>query len=250
MERLSDRYQVLAADLYGYGRSPAWNGDRALSLEDEVALIEPLLRHAGGPVHLIGHSYGAAVALRVALRHPQQVRSLSVYEPVLFSLLSTQGYRHPAAKEIQEIRCQIDAALRRRKAERAARVFVDYWSGAGSFAALAAATRDKIAAAMDKVQLNFGTADVDSVPLSTYRGIQIPTLYLHGAHSPWSTRQIAALLGFSLPRADVCILEGLGHMGPLTHPERVNGLIEGFLQHVDTQAIADAAAAQPESRVA
>ena len=40
------------------------------------------------------------------------------------------------------------------------------------------------------------------------------------------------LLAERLPRAEVIELEGLGHLGPITHPQRVTEPIEAFLQKV------------------
>ena len=73
-------------DLYGHGVQSEWCGESPLTLADEVALVEPIL-HEGGRVHLVGHSYGAAVALKAAQLHPYAVRSLVVYEPVMFRWL-------------------------------------------------------------------------------------------------------------------------------------------------------------------
>ena len=42
MDRLAGRHRVLAPDLYGSGKSPAWPDGRALSLVDEVGLLEPV----------------------------------------------------------------------------------------------------------------------------------------------------------------------------------------------------------------
>ena len=70
MERLAGRFRSLAVDLYGYGQSPPWPDERPLSLTDEAALIEPVLEAVGDPVHVIGHSYGGAVALKAALVRP------------------------------------------------------------------------------------------------------------------------------------------------------------------------------------
>ena len=235
-QELSDRFRVVAVDLYGYGESPRWNGDRAHNLDDEVALIEPLLRRAGEPVHLVGHSYGGAVALRVALRHPEQVCSLTVYEPVAFSLLREAGVEHAAAREVCALRNAIDAQLAQGNPEAAARGFVDYWSGAGSFDQLTSERRARIAVVMHKVRQDFDALYGDSVPLAAYRQIQVPVLYLHGAASPRSTRHIAALLGLGMRQADVRILDGVGHMGPVTQPERVNELIEYFLEMIEGAA--------------
>src|SRR5947209_5190028 len=87
-ESLAARYRVVAVDAYDAGKSPGWAGEAPLRLRDEVALIEPLLRRAAAPVHLVGHSYGGAVALKAATLLPDLVRSVVAYEPTLFSLVS------------------------------------------------------------------------------------------------------------------------------------------------------------------
>ena len=65
--RLQDRFEVLAADLHGYGGTGDWRGPGQLTLSGEAALVAALMEHCGEPVHLVGHSYGGAVTLRVAL---------------------------------------------------------------------------------------------------------------------------------------------------------------------------------------
>src|SRR5512139_2504524 len=66
MDLLASEFHVLAPDLYDSGKSPAWRSDRVIRLQDEIALIEPALMRAGAPLALVGHSYGAAVALMAA----------------------------------------------------------------------------------------------------------------------------------------------------------------------------------------
>ena len=61
--RLSGDHHLLAPDALGAGKSPAWPAGRVVTLRDEVALLEPVLASVAGPVFLVGHSYGAAVAL-------------------------------------------------------------------------------------------------------------------------------------------------------------------------------------------
>ena len=58
----------------------------------------------------------------------------------------------------------------------------------------------------------------------------MPALCLMGACSPASSRAVSGLLVKTLPRAMAVELEGVGHMGPITHAGRVNALIE---QHLD-----------------
>ena len=47
IDRLAGRFRVLAVDLYGAGRSPAWPDARPLTLADEVALVEPVVAATG-----------------------------------------------------------------------------------------------------------------------------------------------------------------------------------------------------------
>src|SRR5262247_3146124 len=101
MDRLAPKFRVLAPDSYGAGKSPDWPSDRAIRPLDEVALIEPVLARAGSPLALVGHSYGAAVALITALANPGRVRAMALYEPTLFALLDAET---PAPNEAEGIR--------------------------------------------------------------------------------------------------------------------------------------------------
>ena len=64
--------------------------------------------------------------------------------------------------------------------------------------------------------------------LETFRTLAVPVLYMVGAKSPASPRGVARL-----PDVGVVEFAGLGHMGPVTHPEVVNGAVAEFLsRHV------------------
>jgi pimeloyl-ACP methyl ester carboxylesterase len=71
LETLAPSFHVLAADSLGAGQSPAWPAERAVGLRNEVALLEPVFARAGEPFALVGHSYGAAVALIAAASQPR-----------------------------------------------------------------------------------------------------------------------------------------------------------------------------------
>ena len=73
--RLTKRWTLLAPDRPGHGRSPRARQD----FETEAPLIADQL--LGEPVHLVGHSYGAIIAVLAAVRRPENVRSLTVIEP-------------------------------------------------------------------------------------------------------------------------------------------------------------------------
>src|SRR5215471_15822402 len=72
---------VFAPDLPGYGRSEQRSGPGLPGLADAAAMIGTVLGGSAERIHLVGHSYGAAVALRFAADHPERLLSLTLIEP-------------------------------------------------------------------------------------------------------------------------------------------------------------------------
>jgi pimeloyl-ACP methyl ester carboxylesterase len=227
--QLAGRYQVIAPDLYGAGDAPPWAAERELSLADEVALLDPVFEAAGESFHLVGHSYGGAVALRAALACPGRIRSLVLIEPVLFGLLLAEDPGQPAAREIAAVRDDTTTTARRGALECAAERFIDYWMGLGAWANMPSPRQIAAAQAMSGVVGEWSAVFAERPPLSAYESLNIPTLYLVGSQSPASAREVARLLTKSLPDVTTVEMEGAGHMAPLTHPDVVNAAIEAHI---------------------
>jgi pimeloyl-ACP methyl ester carboxylesterase len=230
MDRLAGRFRTVAVDLYGSGKSPDWSADRPLTLADEVALLEPIFGGVGDRFHLIGHSYDGAVALKAALADPWRLRSLILFEPVLFGLLNADDPAQPAAREITAVRDDTITAVDRGELDTAGARFVDYWTGAGAWAGMPDARRRLVATAMRKVKSEWHAVFEEPAPLSAFGALDVPALCLVGSDSPASSRAVARLLAKTLPRVTEVEIEGVGHMGPVTHPDRINALIEAHLE--------------------
>ena len=149
-ERLRPRFEVHAIDLYGHGRQPPWSGDRPPTVHDEAALALPAIE-AAGTVHLIGHSYGAAVALHLAAARPSQVRSLALYEALSFRLLAEDDPHGAAAHEVFGLAGLIRRLATEGHTEAAAERFVDYWSGGPVWARMPPERQRAIASRMPVV---------------------------------------------------------------------------------------------------
>lgn len=229
MERLSSRFHVLAPDSYGAGQSPEWPSDRVITLDDEADLIEPVLQRAGEPLVLVGHSYGAAVALRVALRRPARVRALLLYEPTLFSLIEAEGPAPNEADGIRDAVAAAAAALDRGDRSEAARCFIDYWMGPGSWARTPPERQPAIAASVLNVRRWAHALMGEPTPLEAFGALTMPVLVMTGARSTTSAHGVARRLIPALPNATAHVFPSLGHMGPITHGELVNEAIERFL---------------------
>jgi pimeloyl-ACP methyl ester carboxylesterase len=230
MDRLAPSFHVAAADSFGAGNSPPWPADRPVALRDELALLEPAFARAGERFSLVGHSYGAALALIAAVLRPHRVRSLALYEPTLFSLLDAQS---PPPNEADGIRTTVTSAVRELAAGNpgaAARHFIDYWVGVGAWASMPESRRGPIETSIINVQGWANALFSEPTPLSTFKTIEAPVLLMCGQDSPPSSRGVVRLLAGVLPGLRLVEFEGLGHMGPITHPEAVNPVIEAFLR--------------------
>ncbi|KFZ31610.1 hypothetical protein IDSA_02595 [Pseudidiomarina salinarum] len=228
---LSGAFDVLAVDLLGYGKAPAPEVDNpdAFRLADEIPRVVASVRAAGvdQPLHLIGHSYGAALALKIARERYLPVRSLALFEPVAFHVLDAD---EPARQEIDKIAGQMHQA----DAEAATRAFVDYWNQPGYFDALPERIRQGMLRQADKVTMDFAALMGEPCSADDYRQIQAPALLLSGAFSRHSAKEVAARLKQVLPQVETETL-ACGHMGPVTAPQLVNPHIISFLQqHTET----------------
>jgi pimeloyl-ACP methyl ester carboxylesterase len=229
MDRLAPRFHVLASDGYGAGKGPPWPTDRVVTLSDEAALLEPVLARAGDPFALVGHSYGAAVALLAALQRPHRTRCLVLYEPTLFALLDAQSPPPNDADGIRQTVASVALELMAGKCGAAAEHFIDYWMGAGTWARMPEPRRAPIEASILNARGWASALFGEPTPLSAFGALEVPVLLLVGKNSPASSRGVARLLAGTLPNAQVVELDGVGHMGPVTHPELINAAIENFL---------------------
>jgi len=254
-EQLQPAFRVCAIDLHGHGAQPAWHGAAPFSLAHEVKLVEPLLREAGR-VHLVGHSYGGAVALQLAVAHPGAVASLAAFEPMVYHWLMDAAPAQPrdapeeqmparAALSLAGVAHVAGEALLRGAPHDAAQVFVDFWAGAGSWQQMSAGQRDAVAGRMRAVHQQFGAVFRAGLSRSQVARVSAPMLLMSGERTVPVGRHVAAQLRAALPQAEHMTLPGMGHMGPVTHAREVNRRIVDFLHDQG-----DAALLQPLQRCA
>ncbi len=73
--------RILAPDLLGHGHS-SW--DAPWSIEAQVAgVVEVLDAHADGPVVVVGHSFGGALAVHLSRAEPERVSGLVLLDPAI-----------------------------------------------------------------------------------------------------------------------------------------------------------------------
>ncbi len=234
---LGPRYAVDAPEHYGCNSTGHWTGEHAFSLADEAQRTVDLIDRCAGKVHLVGHSYGGGVALHIALARPDRIASLSLYEPSVFHLLKAFG---PAAREafteITAITAKTGSGIVSGDYRSAAVAFIDYWGGVGTFASLRPAVQSALVRWIPKSPLDVRALIEEGTPLAAYAALDFPVLVMSGELAPAPTRQIAEMLPGLLADARTAVIEGAGHMGPMTHAEAVAAEIARHIRQAEEPA--------------
>ena len=235
---LPDRMQLWCPNFIGSTWTGHWSGDRAFTLADEAAPIISMIDALGRPVHLVGHSYGGAVALRVARERPDQIASMILYEPVALHVLKTAGEAGDAAlRDVATISATIDRAILSGDHRNAASQFVEYWGGPGAWAALRDEAQAVVIHYMPKAPLDFRAVSFERVPLAAYRQFKFPVMLLQGQHAHEPMRLVARRLADLLRCCSLQTIDGAGHMGPLTHANAVASLMAALIAQADDHGV-------------
>ena len=237
VERLAARYRVVAPDLVGYGESTPWRDGLQATDYDLVATFAHEL---GTPLHVIGHSYGGALALRAAMARGSRVTSVALIEPAAFLMLDRVADR-AALGEIEAVASRHLELVAAGDLDACAAHFMGYWIGAETWAAMAPETRARLTATMPKIATEFRLLFRDRDRYEARR-VRVPTLLVRGGRTTLAARAVIDRLDATLPRVDLVEVANAGHMVPVTHAARVNAAIETHLAQVEADTIFDAAA--------
>ena len=241
---LARRYRVFVPDLPGYGRSEDIFCGSGKGMTAQRLLVEALAERAGAQVHLVGHSYGGAVALKIAVERPDLVSSLTVIEPAAFALLrnGTTDERRLLAG-IEALEGAMNAAVACDSPLRAVAHFIDHWNGKGSWDALDGGSRDALARRVGRILRDFRQGAEETFTKSRLADLPFPVLSILGTRSPQVTRTLSELVAAEAPVSSLHMIAGAGHMLPVTHPHIVDPIIAGHLLSSDLNQARDRRAA-------
>ena len=82
-------YRFHATSILGYGGTEETRSKHDCHIDREVEVIEAVGREIARPVHLVGHSFGATVALAAAMQHRIDTLSVTTFEANPISLLAS-----------------------------------------------------------------------------------------------------------------------------------------------------------------
>ena len=230
---LSARYRVIVPSLRHYFPE-RWDGEGAgfttgQHVDDLLALLDQL----PGPVHLVGHSRGGNICLRVALVAPWKLLSLTLADPGgdfaddVFSKVNIDAPVSPG--ERNQFRQHALEMIRAGALEEGLQLFVDTVSGAGVWSRSSRQFRDMATAnAMTLVgQVADHPAPISHEQISQ---VQLPILLVGGARSPEPFPRIIQALQSTLADARSVMIPGASHGMNVIRPASFNRAVLEFVE--------------------
>ena len=152
---LEGRFRVIAPDLWGFGDTERWSGTQELTHDHQASLVVGVLQHlCKKPVHLVGHSYGGATAVRLLLQNRALVCSAVLIEPILTCLLKPAG-EDSLFREYSEMAQGFMDNVAAGNTNEAWRIFLDYRNGPGTWGAMSDAARERFRAVTEGTVAGF-----------------------------------------------------------------------------------------------
>lgn len=219
---------LIAPDLLGCGVTPSWPIAGALTHDLQAELVAQVIAaHTDQPVDVVGHSYGGATAIRLAVNRPATVRSLVLIEPILNNLLREAG--DPLFEESERVGRAFVAEIEHGRPEAAWELFIDARNGTGTWARMSAARRQQFVAQAGQGRDAMMSNQNNRTTSAECQCLRVPTTIVCGAATTPADRRVTELLREAIAGARYVLLEGAAHMSPLTHPVDVARVVREHL---------------------
>ena len=236
MAQWKNHFRVVTTSLLGYGGTQERRSVADTDIAHEAEAIEAVIRRAGCPVHLVGHSFGGLCAVAVALRGRVPLLSLTIAEAPAPQILRHMG----ETQHYQAFRTMSDAYAGAYQSGNgsAIKAMVDFYGGVGTFAGWPQRVRDYAAQTTPVNLLDWVSAYGFGLTPALLATIRIPALVFWGEASHPAAKRANQLLGQCIPNAKAAAIAGAAHFMIATHAAEVAGMIAQHVACVEDRAAA------------
>jgi pimeloyl-ACP methyl ester carboxylesterase len=190
------RFRSVTTSLLGYGGTAERRTADDPSIEHQADIVEAVVRRAGGPVHLVGHSFGGIATIAVALRRQVALASLTIVEAPAAELLWERG-EHEYYRAFRRMTDAYVADFARGNSEAIA-AMIDFYGGPGTFASWPPRVRAYAVQTTPINILDWASAYRFPLSASSLGAIGLPALVICGGLSHPAVQCANALLAWCL----------------------------------------------------
>jgi len=171
------------------------------------------------PAHIVGWSYGGAVALAMAVASPEKVKSLCLYEPAgLFSVITAPEQLAAIANERSGMASVAEAASKGELVA-AVRQAAEWTEGIpGSFNSLPREVQQAVLENAHTLERHF-SAPPSNVTCADLHAVTVPVTLMWGADTRPFFAIFANAIGHCLVNVEAIVLPGARHYAPAQHPD-------------------------------
>ena len=237
--------------VFGMLLRPLWKDSDPNDIHDWKPFSDDLLKFLASqptPVIGLGHSIGAIVTLRAALREPSKFRALILLDPVLFVPSRVIGWKfisalglgdrvHPLIKGTKKRRRVFDDLETVFRGYRSRNIF-RYMSDENLRIYIEGITQPKADHTYELVYSPEWEAQIYRTGLRDFDiwrdlpKLDVPALFIRGAETDTFLESAAKFVKWKQPRARVETLDKSTHLLPLERPQEVFDMLQSFLQEV------------------
>jgi len=201
--------------------------------DDLAGFVEEVVQR---PAHIVGWSYGGAVALAMAVAKPETVKSLCLYEPAgLFSLITTPEQLAAIDNERSGMAPVAEAAAKGELVA-AAKQAAEWTEGIpGSFDSLPREVQQAVLENAHSLKRHF-SAPPSKVTCTDLHAVSVPVTLMWGADTRPFFAIFANVIGQCLDNVEAIALPGVRHFAPVRHPDLFARLVLAHLERCGATA--------------
>lgn len=226
--RLADSFRILTYDRRGHSKSERPTGQG--SVREDVVDLAALTGYLGlAPAWVVGNSFGASIALRLAGERPELFRGLIAHEPPLFSLLGDDPALAPLLEEVGQRIAAVVERIASGDHAGAAEQFVETVAlGPGTWAQVPPELQRTLIENAPTFLDEANDPESLSFDRESLEGFSRPALLTLGDQSPPTFAPVVAKLAEALPHVEVVTFPGAGHIPHATDPDAYVEAITAF----------------------
>ncbi len=222
-EHLADRFRVIAPTLPGHEIESGRQPPAEMTTGQMAEAVERAVPRHDRPIRLAAHSFGANVALAIALGGRVAIDRLVLFEPVTMRILPVVGEDEAFAAAQSTFEHYVERV--RRGDQRAVEIMIEFWFGPGAFERMPAPVQNYLIERAEVNVRDVGSNFAERYSPEMLHDLDIPTTIIYGGASPAITRTIACAMAGALGNASTEIIDGASHAMLVTHPRQVAAMI-------------------------